>query len=59
MDTNKANNPYYAPVTSFDWSPIQTNILATAQLNGIGCVWDLFTMQSQLLIAHEGQVNAI
>ena len=30
MDTNKANNPYFAPVTSFDWSPIQTNILATA-----------------------------
>lgn len=53
MGTGKSN-PYDAPVTSFDWSQNQSNILATAQMNGIGCVWDLLTMQSQLLIAHEG-----
>ena len=52
-------NPYQAPITSFDWSPNQTNMLATAQINGIGCIWDLITMSSQQLIAHEGQVNAI
>ena len=53
------SSPYDAPITSFDWSPNQCNMLATAQLNGIACVWDLYTMQSQQLIAHEMQVNSI
>ena len=56
---SSGGGPYDAPVTSFDWSPNQTNMLATAQLNGIGCVWDLYTMKSQQLIAHETQVNSI
>ena len=52
-------NPYDAPLTSFDWSPVQRNLIATGQLNGVSCIHDLETSQNQQLIAHEGQVNAI
>lgn len=48
------------PLTCFDWSKRQPNLLATSMLNGIVCIWDLNSLKvNYQLLAHSEQVNTI
>ena len=57
---NSRNSQYCGPLTSFDWNPIDKNIIGTASIDYTCCIWDIErqTMVKQIL-THNKEVNDI
>lgn len=57
---NNRNSQYCGPITSFDWNPIERNIIGTASIDYTCCIWDI-NRQALLkqILTHNKEVNDI
>lgn len=57
---NNRNLQYSGPITSFDWNPLDHNIIGTASIDFTCCIWDINrqTLLKQIL-THNKEVNDI
>ncbi len=55
--TNSKNAEYCNPLTSFDWSDINPNIIGTSSIDKTFTIWDISTATAVVqLIAHDKEV---
>merc|ERR1712188_327868 len=61
LDTNKsAEVKFCAPLTSFDWNPVDSNIIGTSSIDTTCTIWDIETEQAKTqVIAHDKEVYDI
>lgn len=61
LDSNKGSDvKFCAPLTSFDWNPINDNIIGTSSIDTTCTIWDIETEQAKTqVIAHDKEVYDI
>lgn len=54
------NSEYCAPLTSFDWNPLDPNIVGTSSIDTTCTIWDLSQRKVKIqLIAHDKEVGTV
>lgn len=57
---NNRNSQYCGPLTSFDWNPVDKQIIGTASIDCTCCIWDIHTQTLlKQILTHNKEVNDI
>jgi DDB1- and CUL4-associated factor 7 len=60
LQPQNKNSEYCAPLTSFDWNPLDPNVVGTSSIDTTCTIWDLSQRKVKIqLIAHDKEVYDI